>query len=421
MIGELQNDEIDKNNTSENPYEILLKEKKKNKRTEINKYKFFYLLFLISFIFITNIVEQNYRNSIIKKGDFLLEGIVNNSFYKEFENIRDNFIKYSELEPFLNQIKIISHVYNSNIDVAKQNKTNVHVCLAMNDDYVYPILVSISSALANCNLNKTFLTYHILCGPDITKSSIFILRSLINEYPFNFEIIFYNMGNNFMEQYHKRITQAAYYRLLSPIIFDIDTMIYIDGDTLVLNDLSEMYKYPLDNNYVLGFLDFAYNTIDYLGIYTDKYINSGVLLLNLEKMRKDSKIFEIVEILKSKIYLDKQDQTLINYVFYPGVDRLPTKYVSFNFVDEEDIKIYLKNLRVKLEIEEFIEAMKSPTIIHLILCTPKVWFPKTKAKISLTGCKKRNDCKCEKDQNLWYYYANKTIFYEEIKRFYRKK
>ena len=412
------------NNQSENYFQKLLNENNKDnqiKKKEIhnNNHKIIHILFLITLIFFIDKSEKDYKNYIMKKGEFLPEGFINENFYTEFEKTKENYIKYPELEPYLNQIKILSHVYHSSINIAKKNKTNVHVSMALNGDYDYPILVSICSALENCILNKTFLTYHIFVGPEITNFTIYILRSLITKYPFNFEIIFYDMGNTFIELYNKRMTQATYYRLLAPVIINEDKLIYLDGDTLVLNDLSEMYQYPFGKNYVLGFLDFGYNSIDYLGIYTDKYINAGVLLLNLEKIRKDSKVFEVLDIIKKKIYLEKEDQTLINYAFYPGVDRLPSKYVMFNFVDEEDVKIYLKNIRAKLEIEEFIEAIKNPTVIHLILCTPKVWFRKTRAKIALTGCKKRNDCKCDKDQNLWYYYAQQTYYYDEITKFYR--
>ena len=414
------------NNINENPYQNLLKKKKKNvliTKKGNNYRKMLYLLFLIILILSINIIERDYYNTTIKKGDFLIEGIINNSYYPEFEKIKENFIKYPELEPYLSQIKILNHVYSTNIDLVKQNKTNVHVCMAMNsDNYIFPILVSITSALENCNLNKTFLTYHILCGPDITNLTILILRSLINNYPFNFEIIFYDMGKNFIQLYHKRISQACYYRILSPIIFNVDTIIYLDGDTLVLNDLNEMYQYSTGNNYILGFLEYSsYNEMDKIGIYTDKYINSGVILLNLQKMRKDDKIFEIVKAVKDKKYLGKQDQSLLNYVFYQRIDILPSKFVIFNFFEEGDAEIYLNSIRVNLDIEEFIEAIKNPTIVHLVLCSPKAWLSRTKTKTDLTVCQKRNECRCERDHNLWYYYASKTYFLDEIKRLYHMK
>ena len=66
------------------------------------------------------------------------------------------------------------------------------------------------------------------------------------------------MGNNFITLNNKRFSQAALFRLLSPIIFDIDRMIYLDGDTLVFKDLNEMHKIKFNDNYILGILDFFY-------------------------------------------------------------------------------------------------------------------------------------------------------------------
>ena len=71
------------------------------------------------------------------------------------------------------------------------------------------------SVLINCNKEKTFITYHILCAPDVTEVSLSILKSLIQKYYSNLEMIFYNMGNNFMDHIDSRISQATYYRLLS--------------------------------------------------------------------------------------------------------------------------------------------------------------------------------------------------------------
>ena len=132
----------------------------------------------------------------------------------------------------------------------------------------------------NCDKTKTFITYHILCSPDFTDNKISILKSLMNQYSSNIEMIFYNMTNNFINLNNKRFTQATYYRILIPILTNIDRILYLDADTLVLKDLTEMYEVEFNDNYVLGTLDYLTSGIDYLGIKSKKYINAGVLLLN---------------------------------------------------------------------------------------------------------------------------------------------
>ena len=149
----------------------------------------------------------------------------------------------------------------------------------------------------------------------------------MNQYSSNIEMIFYNMSNIFMNLNNKRFTQAAYYRILIPILVDIDRILYLDGDTLVLKDLNEMYHAEFFNdNYVLGTLDYFSNGIDYLGIKSKIFINSGVLLLNLKTIRKDNKIYDLLNLTLSNIHLKGYDQTLINYVFYPKIGIMPSKY-----------------------------------------------------------------------------------------------
>lgn len=77
--------------------------------------------------------------------------------------------------------------------------------------------------------------------------------------------------------------------------------IYFDADTLVLKDLNEMYQAKFNDNYVLGSLDYLSKGIDYLGIKSEKFINSGVLLLNLKKIKKDNKIYELLNIIHTII------------------------------------------------------------------------------------------------------------------------
>ena len=286
--------------------------------------------------------------------------------------------------------------------------------MSFNDRYVYQILVSITMALVNCDKNNTFFTYHILCNPDVKNSTLSILKSLIYKYSPNLEMIFYDMGNNFIDRNGARLSQAAFYRLLTPIFISIDKLIYLDGDTIILKDLNEMYELPMNDNYILGILDVLSNGVDYLGIKSEKYINSGVILLNLDKIRNDKKIYDIINIVNSKKELPGLDQTIINYVFYPKIGILPSKFGIWNFSDKKDIHIYLSHLRTKLDINELEESLENPSIIHNVLCVPKIFSPSSRYIEALTTCNERGNCSCEKYHNLWYYYANMTDYYENI-------
>ena len=238
----------------------------------------------------------------------------------------------------------------------------------------------------------------------------------MNDFSSNLEMIFYDMGKNFMDKIDPRLSQSTYYRILTPLFIDVERIIYLDGDTLAFKDLKDMYQTEFNDNYVLGFLDFITHGMDYLGIKSEKYINAGVTLFNLEKIRKDNKMTDLIIFLKN-VYLANEDQTLVNYVFYPKIGIMPSKYVIFNFYDQKDIEVYLTRLRIKIDIKELIKALFDPTIIHNVLCFPKIWSKYSQYNPYYTYCAERMDCSCEKYRNLFYNYAKKTNYYEDIINF----
>ena len=202
-----------------------------------------------------------------------------------------------------------------------------------------------------------------------------------------------------------------------PIICSVDRILYLDADTLVFKDLGEMYQIDFNGNYILGMLDYLYYGIDYLGINSEKYINAGVILLNLEKIRNDKIYYNILNITNSNIILKNNDQTVLNYALYPKIGLIPYKYIIFNFHHESDAEPYVNDLRTRINSTKISESIIDPTIIHYILCRPKIW--KAKSKYNIKKCKERKDCSCIKSQKLWYTYANKTGYYKEIVKFYR--
>ena len=49
-------------------------------------------------------------------------------------------------------------------------------------------------------------------------------------------------------------TDCVYYKILIPFLFpDYERMIYLDGDTLIRKDILEMFTYPFNDSYILGF------------------------------------------------------------------------------------------------------------------------------------------------------------------------
>ena len=117
--------------------------------------------------------------------------------------------------------------------ILKENNNHTHIMVILNNKYIYPLIISITSALYNSNKNSTTLVYHILYSTDLRKKYINKLKSLLYSYPTNLIMIFYNMGACFMKFKFQKFSQVAHYRLISPIFIPLARIIYLDCDVLV--------------------------------------------------------------------------------------------------------------------------------------------------------------------------------------------
>jgi lipopolysaccharide biosynthesis glycosyltransferase len=88
------------------------------------------------------------------------------------------------------------------------------------------------------------------------------------------------------QSYH--YTQAMYLRLLIPGLIDQPRAIYLDADTLVLSDLGELHSLDFGSALIAGVPDSAGPYLTAIPLRNgDPYINSGVLLMNLDALRQD--------------------------------------------------------------------------------------------------------------------------------------
>ena len=187
---------------------------------------------------------------------------------------------------------------------------------ALNNGYVYPTLVSMTSLVINAG-NNTFYNIYILVSSDFKEESKNILMSVEKNYTNHFKIIIINMGNKFKGlDTNNKIPTPAYYRLeLHNILPDVDRIVYMDGDTAVFQDLSELITFDMEENYILGFLDSIPKALRKFKIKNAIVLCSGVLLMDLNALRINNiseKYREFLEENLGQIY--QHDQTTINVV-----------------------------------------------------------------------------------------------------------
>ncbi len=169
--------------------------------------------------------------------------------------------------------------------------------------------------------------------------------------------------NPFRNHDYSRWSPVIFYRLFAHRIFkNLDKILYLDSDTIIQTDLTNLYNTDV-RDYAMGAIrDMApiHNPKEKSGQYVlnfkqkylknDLYVNSGVLLLNMNYMRIHGD-----ELLAVKIPLTYPDQDILNVAFDGKILELPLRYncvpdmgVDIKFPKSE--YLYVKN---KIEIAHF--------------------------------------------------------------------
>jgi len=254
------------------------------------------------------------------------------------------------------EMKKILNKRFSKISSFENNKEEINICLATDDNYCQHLGACVASVLKNKKENEKINVF-ILDG-GIKEENKEKLRTFEKDYDCSIQFITPNLEklkncSTFKGNY---ITKVTYYRLLIPELIDCERIIYLDCDTIVNSSLKELYDKQFDNNLVLGVIDVT-NKKHKKRLGLKKYINAGMLLLNVEKMRKENtveKIFKWVNENTSKIEL--HDQDIINAAIN---DRIGYIEKTFN------AQVRRNNLRT-------FDKMKNPVVLHFI-SSKKPW------------------------------------------------
>ena len=140
-----------------------------------------------------------------------------------------------------------------------------------------------------------------------------------------------NIKSRFKDVYH--FSLASYYRLFIASLFpEYDKVIYLDCDLVILGDISELYEINIGENILAAAPEqFVRSTAEFriyaeraLGLNPDFYVNSGVLLMNLDEFRKRRIEDRFVELIsKYDFDLLDPDQAYLNYLCRGRIHVLP--------------------------------------------------------------------------------------------------
>jgi lipopolysaccharide biosynthesis glycosyltransferase len=204
------------------------------------------------------------------------------------------------------------------------------------------------------------------------------------------------------------ITIATYYRLFAPLIFgNYDKIIYLDVDTICCRDIAGLYKLNIANKQLGMIRDYGLmaktrsgkwetekyftETVGVDNIYQN-YFQAGVLLMNLNKMRKLDFQGHAIE-LSSGPRFTYEDQDILNKVAAGDVFPLDSVW---NVKNDAGRSKGIMDLMPAKYYEKWLQDRKNPSIIHYA-SNQKPWH--------VPG----SDLAA-----IWWKYARQSPFYEEI-------
>lgn len=203
----------------------------------------------------------------------------------------------------------------------------IPIFFTIDDSYAPFLAVALNSAIKNSDQQRNYKA--IVLYQDLGADNISRLQALQTE---NFKIELMPIRAN-MEALDDRMsnrlrcdyfTLTIYFRLFIPSMFpQYDKGIYIDSDVVLTDDIAKLFDIDIGENYIGACNDLSIADIPPLVAYTEKavgvnakeYINSGVLLMNLKKMRDDDLEGHFLSLL-NKYHFDSiaPDQDYLNAI-----------------------------------------------------------------------------------------------------------
>lgn len=282
-----------------------------------------------------------------------------------FINNKEN--KSLEKEIFSVKIPTAIRIQKNN---CPKNKENINITLITDSRYTLPTAVSMYSAIKN-KCDTSIYNFYIITENTTPKDNDFLL-SLKNlaQNSVNINLI----SRNEPDLPYENMERFLQYKVgmhkiyLSEILNEIDKVIYMDGDTVVLKDLRDLFDIDVSNVYAAVAKDGIYyrfpKEMKEMGL--DKrgyYFNSGVMLHNLAEQRKDN----IVEKLVNYVKTNKDfygDQDVLNVVMNDKLKLMSYRYNCIStFFEADDLNFLSSYFREKLPKETFY-IYENSTIIH---------------------------------------------------------
>ena len=258
-------------------------------------------------------------------------------------------------------------------------KEKINILVTLDENYV-PYLNIMLSSMLQSNSDCFFDVYllHSAIGEDKVLKTKEILRESGNLIMVKAKDI--GLGN---APTTSRYPEEIYYRIFAAKYLPdtVDKVLYLDPDIIVNGSLRPLYNMPLDEYYFAA----ASHTGPFLRKFNEirldmdeesPYINSGVMLMNLKRLREEQNyedVFDFIE--KRKSFLMLPDQDIISSLYGSKIFALDT--FRYNMTE----RLYLQHAPFEKDLD--IDWVRKNSVIIHYCGRNKPWKPNYRGQLDI--------------------------------------
>lgn len=235
--------------------------------------------------------------------------------------------------------------------------SNIPIFLTSDNNYAPFVATTMASILSN---TKSYIDFYILDGgiKEDNKERINSLKKNFNN--FHLEFLKTNVNEFFRSfKISGHLNLTTYSRLLISILKPtLSKVLYLDTDIIVLDDINSLYQINLDK-YALGAAwhpsRILYNNDTKVPLELSnehKYFNAGVLLIDIQKWKKNNVIENLFLIQKKyNNNILHADETLLNKYFDANYKIFDTvwNYTDYDVVNRPNCVVKLRHFASALK------------------------------------------------------------------------
>ncbi len=271
--------------------------------------------------------------------------------YKEFDDIYLLHYQndYSIKKRYMDLIENVYYVYQRNM---KELDNEIHIGFGLydrNGNYSVWVGVAMQSILDHTSSN---ICFHILHDETLNEDNKRKLLKVGNS--FHSRVSLHKIDSSDFIQFQQQVSNfsiGTLFRALLPEIISTPKVIYLDADIFVNCDIQELWNIHLEQVCLAAVNDYGvkngaevWPTRNH-DVKKERYFNCGVLVMNLDMIRKTSNLKnEMIQYIKNNPESKLPDQDALNVIYQNSTLLIDEKWNQFVSVERTNNQNALKEV-----------------------------------------------------------------------------